>query len=140
VRVAKPGMAAADTVSAFGGPVAYGPSEQYKGVARKFNMSNKAAAPRYGGGGSYSSSLTPQARPSGMHSLQAYNAYGQRYGGAPQQFSSMVGTRPSYVDPATGMTRSRFVGRDSAFSNVAVPRYTFMGQAPGTPMSFVGGR
>lgn len=142
VRVAKPGMAAADQVGVFGAPVIYGPAEKNRAGGHRplgtaqINRREKRQ-PSYGQG-----SVMPQRSnvPSGMHQLQAYNAYGQKYTGAPTQHSAMVGTRPTYVDPATGMTRHRFVGRDPAYSNVATPRYTFMGQAPGTPMSFVGGR
>jgi len=142
VRVAKPGVAAQDTVGVFGGPVIYGPAEKRQAGGKRplgtAQVGRREKRPTYGGGGSYSSSVRPSAQPSGMHSLQAYNAYGQPYTGAPTQHSAMVGTRPTYMDPMTGQQRHRFVGRDPAYSNVATPRYSFMGQAPGTPMSFIG--
>lgn len=140
VRVAKPGVAAKDTVSAFADPgPAYGPAPTYKQTAWKNpNSGTKKAAPRptYG---TYGSGSAVPSQTGNMHRLTAYNAYGQPYTAPPSLHSQMVGSRPSYVDPATGMTRTRFVGNDPAYSNMAVARYTFMGQAPGSPMSFVGG-
>ena len=141
VRVAKPGIAAKDTVSAFADPgPAYGPATTYKSTPWQNPNSGKSRGsstrPTYG---NYSGGSVVPSQTGNMHRLTAYNAYGQPYTAPPTQHSQMVGTRPSYVDPATGMTRTRFVGRDPAYSNVAVPRYTFMGQAPGSPMSFVGG-
>jgi hypothetical protein len=140
VRVEKPANAAASGVSAFRGPVAYGPGAKgYTPGKRLGDTSKKTTRPRMGqpmpsyAGGMGQSSSAPQ-----MHKLQAYNAYGQPYQGAPQVQSNMVGTRGTYVDPMTGQRQARFVGGDS-YMNHARPRYTFMGQAPGTAFSFVGG-